>query len=527
MHRYDSAAHTSPSSASAAHEQRTPDVSRANDRDPPVPSPEYAHFSQERDDVNIVASVPEDPHLALTSQTLNADGTPKRPMNAFMIFARKRRPQISAANQMMRTGDISKILSKEWNTMDMSDKKFYLDQAKKLKDNFNSKYPDYVYRRRPNNSRKKRRPDADPHSPIDPSLGDDDASIEETSPTEEEVLRDSATPSYGFRGPVSAGSGYEGSETLLSAQQSSNYAYMSDYNATGQFSQQPPRIPTLHSPETTMSTSGIPPLRIPSLAETAASAQGHSYSASYAQHPSPQSASHTNQSFWDANRSGRTAEQSRQPTSQWHVLPALDTSVTRQRPSNINNTLSSRSEAFPSHVPSRPWSSSASSATSSSSGASGTHYSNAPPFPTLASPYYPAQSPSQRHSDAATSPTTHPGGSPEYFSSTSYHHRSSVRHGGAESGGGGGGGFAGSPTLPHPTPPAYLSNAANNHHNNNNNTTSQWSPQYARAGTDRSQQPNLQPLSTYQLPASASSASPPPPSSSGTQPSQMEYWNRR
>jgi hypothetical protein len=61
----------------------------------------------------------KDPHMALTSQTLNADGTPKRPMNAFMIFARKRRPQISAANQMMRTGDISKILSKEWNTMDM------------------------------------------------------------------------------------------------------------------------------------------------------------------------------------------------------------------------------------------------------------------------------------------------------------------------------------------------------------------------------------------------------------------------
>lgn len=57
--------------------------------------------------------------MALTSQTLNADGTPKRPMNAFMIFARKRRPQISAANQMMRTGDISKILSKEWNSMDM------------------------------------------------------------------------------------------------------------------------------------------------------------------------------------------------------------------------------------------------------------------------------------------------------------------------------------------------------------------------------------------------------------------------
>ena len=60
-----------------------------------------------------------DPHSNLTAQTLNADGTPKRPMNAFMIFARKRRPQISAANQMMRTGDVSKILSKEWNSMEM------------------------------------------------------------------------------------------------------------------------------------------------------------------------------------------------------------------------------------------------------------------------------------------------------------------------------------------------------------------------------------------------------------------------
>jgi hypothetical protein len=54
---------------------------------------------------------------ALTSQTLHADGTPKRPMNAFMIFARRRRPQVSSENQSMRMGEISKILSKEWNSM--------------------------------------------------------------------------------------------------------------------------------------------------------------------------------------------------------------------------------------------------------------------------------------------------------------------------------------------------------------------------------------------------------------------------
>lgn len=56
-------------------------------------------------------------HPSLIAQTLNADGTPKRPMNAFMIFARRRRPQVSAQNQMMRTGEISKILSKEWGGM--------------------------------------------------------------------------------------------------------------------------------------------------------------------------------------------------------------------------------------------------------------------------------------------------------------------------------------------------------------------------------------------------------------------------
>lgn len=61
----------------------------------------------------------EDLNASLISQTLNTDGTPKRPMNAFMIFARRRRPQVSAENQSMRTGEISKILSKEWNAMEL------------------------------------------------------------------------------------------------------------------------------------------------------------------------------------------------------------------------------------------------------------------------------------------------------------------------------------------------------------------------------------------------------------------------
>ncbi|CUA73018.1 Transcription factor SOX-10 [Sus scrofa] [Rhizoctonia solani] len=98
-----------------------------------------------------------DSNAQLRSQQLNSDGTPKRPMNAFMIFARKRRPMVSSEQPTMRTGEISKILSKEWSEMSKENKQFYLDQAKKLKDTFNTRWPDYVYRRRPNNSRKRRK----------------------------------------------------------------------------------------------------------------------------------------------------------------------------------------------------------------------------------------------------------------------------------------------------------------------------------------------------------------------------------
>ena len=108
-----------------------------------------------------------------------------------MIFARRRRPQVSAENQAMRTGEVSKILSKEWSAMPavssspvikgpnllstvQNEKQFYQDQARQLKEWFNSKYPDYVYRRRPNHSRRPRRkPDAAPDSRSIHDVADD------------------------------------------------------------------------------------------------------------------------------------------------------------------------------------------------------------------------------------------------------------------------------------------------------------------------------------------------------------------
>ncbi|KAG8915301.1 hypothetical protein FRC01_003711 [Tulasnella sp. 417] len=93
----------------------------------------------------------------ILKQGLNSDGTPKRPMNAFMIYARRRRPEVSQDYPSLRTGEISKLLSKEWSEMSQAKKKTFLDLAKKLKDRFNLAHPEYVYKRRPNNSRKKRK----------------------------------------------------------------------------------------------------------------------------------------------------------------------------------------------------------------------------------------------------------------------------------------------------------------------------------------------------------------------------------
>ncbi|KAL1940524.1 hypothetical protein VTO73DRAFT_7959 [Trametes versicolor] len=366
----------------------------------------------------------DDPYLALTSQTLNADGTPKRPMNAFMIFARKRRPQISAANQMMRTGDVSKILSKEWNTMEMSDKKFYLDQAKKLKDNFNSKYPDYVYRRRPNNSRKKRKPDAahddghdvghaDPDDPgyEDTSPVDGDDTLMIPSPQEVQYTRTHAlnpSPVYHTHDAVGGPTPPPGC----------TYPYSSDFHTSHAV---PPARHLSHlAPESAMPGStvgavrpsssmhdlnGLPPGYPP---HSMYQNPGHQSSMYGAQGPHPSSAG-----LWDPSRGGAGAR-SEHTRSNWPVLPALDITLARQRTYASstgplgNANANGKTEAYSPQLPNRPWSSATSStASSSSGGASTSHYGSSNQFPTLSSAFFPNESPAAKGIDVSSPASAH------------------------------------------------------------------------------------------------------------------------
>lgn len=322
----------------------------------------------------------------LTSQALNSDGTPRRPMNAFMIFARRRRPQVSAANQTMRTGDISKILSKEWNSMDMADKQFYLDQAKRLKETFNSKYPDYVYRRRPNNSRKKRRPDATANPLLDPSAaGDtgDDFSVAHDFDYQSVDGQDPARDLAPSRSSSHSGmaSGYGDNSGVPSPHATlSPYGYPTNEYPASHIPTSGPRLPHLSS----IHVHDHPPSEAPSLASLPShhypdtSMHSHAYPSHASQAPTSAPSSSTSgpdhiagSSFWGSVRGdhGRTI----QPT--WStappVIPPLNVGdqLRERGPTTVHTKSETLSSPFfpPSHSPGAYPSSASSSSTPSGS----------------------------------------------------------------------------------------------------------------------------------------------------------------
>ncbi|TDL22440.1 hypothetical protein BD410DRAFT_262276 [Rickenella mellea] len=494
-----------------------------------------------------------DMHNSLTTQALNADGTPKRPMNAFMIFARRRRPQVSAANQMMRTGEISKILSKEWNSMPMAEKQFYLDQAKRLKDTFNSKYPDYVYRRRPNNSRKKRRTDNGLGRPFDGAATADAAEdgsasteFDEHSPSEMHGNPDSvslsdhtaavphhlAQPSlYSRSSYPHAGSDHTVSPTYevppLSASShssTSSYAYThngypEDYGGIHQQNQSSghTRLPQLNWSANSPVTSTTLPSVSPSLSEPSRSS--HHYSHADLSHPHSSSNNHTDDQpshgLWSGSLGSRFENTGR--TAAWPMPPSLSSAASPGRQRSLTTIPASGSkELFSPPIPHRAWSTTP----SVSSGSSATSVSHSTPasatqFQTLTAPFFPASG-SERGSvsSGSGSPTLHRDPH-QYFPS------SATGSGRSESSGGGGAyehGHHPYPLSPISPPSSYYS-----HHGSSANGGGGSSLYSSAQPTSRGHQ-LLQPISTYsQVHNSHDLAS---PVSAGPTSTHGGYWDR-
>ncbi|XP_064376999.1 transcription factor SOX-30 isoform X2 [Dromaius novaehollandiae] len=85
--------------------------------------------------------LPSDAGIPDTPFSKDKSGHVKRPMNAFMVWARIHRPALAKANPAANNAEISVQLGLEWNKLTEEQKKPYYDEAQKIKEKHREEFP--------------------------------------------------------------------------------------------------------------------------------------------------------------------------------------------------------------------------------------------------------------------------------------------------------------------------------------------------------------------------------------------------